>query len=431
MSTRKDREDTVSIFNSNRLLPAASAIALFVLVAISTEARASSRFWLRDDTSNGVRFGTGRLHTSLEFETRYDSFAGWERTGPEMEQVGDVVLHVKPRVELQVPSRTLRLEADAGLDYVGYTGAESGWTRRQSKLNANLGLNGVLNPDGDVSIELDERFVRSDRTTNLELGVLTISNRNDIFLGFDVRPGSGALSIRPKFINTLEFFEPRDEQDGLGIPSNVDRWNYMENTVGVDLGYRMTERTAVVFDTTVGFRNYEQEASQAFDTTNLRITAGFVGMVAPKVEVKANLGYGAQLVSDDALSDDAFGGVIGNAEIGYLASNRTTVHLGYRRDFRSSPTSYLHYSNDRGYLTGQWRLSREFGARMTLAYDSLRFSNDRVDEIFSIAIGPEYQPSDRIAVGATYGFLDRVSTTDAPSYVYDRNEFGAYVAVRY
>ena len=112
MSTRKDREDTVSIFNSNRLLPAASAIALFVLVAISTEARASSRFWLRDDTSNGVRFGTGRLHTSLEFETRYDSFAGWEQTGPEMEQVGDVVLHVKPRVELQVPSRTLRLEAE-------------------------------------------------------------------------------------------------------------------------------------------------------------------------------------------------------------------------------------------------------------------------------------------------------------------------------
>lgn len=424
-------EGIVSLASMRRVGRVASATALAALVSFAADAEASSRFWLRNDDSNGIRFGTGRLHTSLEFESRYDSFAGWEQADG-MEQVGDVVLHVKPRVELQVPSRTLRLAADAGLDYVGYTGAESSWTSRQSKLNANLGFNGVLNPEGDVSIELDERFVRSDRTTNLELGVLTISNRNDVFLGFDVTPGGGDFTLRPKFQNTVEFFEPRDLEgaDETGL-SNVDRWNYMENTVGLDLGYRLSDRTALVFDGTLGFRGYEQEISQDFDTRNLRLSAGFVGMVAPKVELKGNIGYGAQLVSEDALSDEAFGGVIGNAEIGYLASDRTKVHLGYRRDFRSSPTTSLYYSNDRGYLSGQWRLSREFGARMTLAYDSLRFSDDRVDEIFSLTLGPEYQPSDRIAVGATYGFLDRVSTTDSPSYAYDRNEFGAYVAVRY
>lgn len=411
------------------LIQAVSALALVALLGIATEAEASSRFWLRDDSSNGIRFGSGRLHASLEFESRYDSFAGWEQSGTEPEQVGDVVLHLKPRVELQVPSRTLRLAADAGLDYVGYTGAESSWTSRQSKLNANLGFNGLLNPEGDVSIELDERFVRSDRTTNLELGVLTISNRNDLFLGFDVRPGRGAFTVRPKYTNTIESFEPRDLEGGS--QTDVDRWNYMQNTIGLDLGYRLSNRSALVFDGSLGFRSYDQDVSQEFDTRNLRLSAGFVGMLSPKVEFKLNLGYGAQLVSNEELSDEAFGGFIGGAEIGYLVTDRTSMHLGYRRNFHSSPSSYLHYSNDRTYLTGQWQLSRQFGARATLAFDSLRFTEDRVDEIFSFTLGPEYQPSDRIAIGATYGYLDRSSTSELPSYVYDRNEFGAYVAVRY
>src|SRR5690606_41318958 len=134
---------------------------------------------------------------------------------------------------------------------------------------------------------------------------------------------------------------------------------------------------------------------------------------------------------EENLSDNAFGSVIGNAEVGYLPTERTRVALGYRRDFRSSPTTALHYSNDRGYLSGQWRLSREFGAKMTFAFDSIRFSDERVEDIVSFTLGPEYQPSERIAIGATYGFLDRVSSTDSPHYQYDRNELGAYVAVRY
>lgn len=412
-----------------RLVGLASLVAL---IAFATEAHAS-RFWLREDSSNGVRFGTGRLNAMVEFEGRYDSFAGWTQTGPDgNEQVGDMVLHVKPRVDLQIPSRVFRLEADAGVDYVGYTGVEADWTRRQSKLNASLGFSGVLNPDSDAAIQIDERFVRTDRTTNLELSVLTISNRNDVMLGVDLRPGGGALNVRPKFVNTVEFFEPRDvEGADVQGTSLVNRWNYMENTVGLDLGYRLTDRTAIVFDGNVGFRSYEQKVSQVYDTTNLRLLVGFVGMVSPRVEVKGNVGYGAQLIDDEGLSESAFSSVIGNAEVAYHADERTKVAIGYRRDFRSSPTSALHYSNDRGYLSGQWRFSREFGARLTFAFDSLRFSNDRVDEIVSFTLGPEYQPSDRIAVGATYGFLDRVSSTGSPYYQYDRNEFGAYVAVRY
>lgn len=430
----------MKFFQKGTALRAAGVAALVALVSYASDASAQSRFWLRDDSSNGLRFGTGRLHASVEIEGRYDSFAGWGGSHADgFEQVGDMVLHVKPQLELKVPSRSLALEADAGLDYVGYTGAEAGWTTEQSKLNANLGFNGVLNPESDFQIELDERFVRSDRTTNLELGVLTISNRNQVGLGFDVRPGGGALSLRPTFTNTVEFFEERDQQScepgvdcaGLVAPDNVNRWNYMQNTIGLDLGYRLSDRTAIVFNGSFGFRNYLEEASEEFDTQNLRLSAGFVGLVSPKVEFKANVGFGTQLVAEDAHSDNAFSGVIAGAEIAYLVSDRSKVQLGYRRDFHASPTTLLHYANDRGYLAAQWRFSREFGARATFAYDALSFPNDRKDEILSLTLGPEYQPSDRIAVGATYGFLDRVSSTNSPAYQYDRNEFGAYVAVRY
>jgi len=434
------REGVVRIFDKGTALRAAGVGLLVALVSYASAAGAQSRFWLRDDSSNGIRFGTGRLHTSLEFETRYDSFAGWGQSeSGGLEEVGDVVLHVKPRLELRVPSRTLALEGDAGLDYVGYTGAEQSWTSRQSKLNANLGFNGLWNPDGDFRIEIDERFVRSDRTTNYELGVLTISNRNQAELAFDVQPGGGALSLRPSFTNTVEFFEERFQEScppgidcqGQVEPVNVNRWNYMTNTIGLNVGYQLSDRSAIVVDGKLGIHNYLEEISQDFDTNNLRATLGFVGLVAPKLELRANVGYGAQLGVEEAHQDNAFSGLIGGAELGYRITDYTRVQVGYRRDFHSSPTQLLHYTNDRIYLAGQWRFIRDFGARLTLAYNMLGFPDDRSDEIFSLAIGPEYMPSDRIAIGASYGYLDRVSSTKSPAYEYARSEFGAYVAVRY
>lgn len=417
----------------------ASAGLVAAMLSLPMQA-AADRFWLRDDGNNGIRFGTGRLHSSIEVESRYDSFAGWGQTaavdGPE--KVGDLVLHVKPALRLDVPSKTLRLGANAGLDYVGYTGSVESWTSRQSKLNANLGLNAVLNPEGDYQFVVDERFVRSDRTTNLELGVLTISNRNDLGLAVDMTPGGGAWVVRPSYTNIIENFEPRDGsgcQPGQlcnpGDLSNVDAWNYMEHRAGLDIGWKLSPRSMLVLDTDFSVRNYSEAVSERFDNQSLRVVAGFVGMVAPRIEIKAKAGYGAQFASDEALEDEGFSGMIGHAEASYLYSEKTKFSLGYLHNFASSPTSSLHYTNDRGYLAGQWRLSREFGARATLAYDTLNFSNDRRDEIFSLTLGPEYQPNDMVAMGVTYGFMDRTSNTHLPTYEYDRNEFGAYVVVRY
>jgi hypothetical protein len=409
------------------------------LLSLPMQASAD-RFWLRDDGNNGIRFGTGRLHSSIEVESRYDSFAGWGQTaavdGPE--KVGDLVLHVKPALRLDVPAKTLRLGADAGIDYVGYTGSVESWTSKQSKLNANLGLNAVLNPEGDYQVEIDERFVRSDRTTNLELGVLTISNRNDVGLAFDMTPGGGAWVVRPSYTNTIETFEPRDggscEPGQLCSPANLDTvnaWNYMEHRAGLDLGWKLGSKSVLVLDTGFGVRNYSEAVSEKYDAQSLRVVAGYVGMVAPKIELKVKAGYGAQFASDAAFEDKAFSGMLGQAEASYLYTEKTKVSLGYLHTFSPSPTTSLHYTNDRGYLGGQWAFSREFGARATLAYDTLNFSDDRRDEIFSLTFGPEYQPNDMLAMGVTYGFMDRTSNTQLPHYEYDRNEFGAYVVVRY
>src|SRR5690606_7103074 len=91
----------------------ASAGLVAAMLSLPMQA-AADRFWLRDDGNNGIRFGTGRLHSSIEVESRYDSFAGWGQTaavdGPE--KVGDLVLHVKPALRLDVPSKTLRLGAN-------------------------------------------------------------------------------------------------------------------------------------------------------------------------------------------------------------------------------------------------------------------------------------------------------------------------------
>lgn len=407
---------------------AAGAIAS---LTVPMGASAADRFWLRDDSANGIRFGAGRLHSSIELETRYDSFAGWGQTAPAAdgpEKVGDMVVHLKPALKLEVPSRTFQIGAAAGLDYVGYTGAQESWTSKQSKLNADLGFKGVVNPEGNYRLELDERFVRSDRSSNLELGVLTISNRNDVGLGFQLAAGAGTWVFRPSYTNTVENFEARE---GETAGASVDRWNYMRHNIGLDIGWKATPKSAVVLETNFGVRNYSEAASETFDSQSLRVMAGYVGLVAPKIELKAKAGYGAQFASDEARKDEGFSGLLGQGEVGYLHSEKTKVSLGYVHGFSASPTTSLHYTNDRGYLSGVWALSREVGAKATFAYDTLRFSEGRRDEIFSLALGPEYQPNDMMALGANYGFMNRESNTHLPSYEYDRHEFGAYVALRY
>ncbi len=396
------------------------------LVAGSAHAQMST---VSTKGDNGIKVGSGRLHPLFGFETRYDSFVGLSETAVSpTDAASDLILHIKPGLELVIPSDTVEIGARFLLDYNAYTGATESWTSDLSKTRAAFDFNALINPKGDAKVGLVERFARSDLNTNLALPVLTISDRNDAGLHVELTPGGGALLIKPSYVNTYEHFEARDGDAG----SQVTRFDYMQHTAGLTLGYKLQPKTALLLDTSLAIRNFERGASQDFDTSNLRVMAGFAGMVAPRITILAKAGYGKQFEST-ALEGEGFASFIGQAEIGYLYSEDTQVKLGYARSFEPTPSAGLHYSDDRIYLDARTRMGQKLLLNAGISYDQLEFPEaaGRTDDLLGFRIGPDWEFNSVVTAGLSYAFTQRTSELEVAGMQYDRHEVGAHVVVYY
>ncbi|AKU91809.1 outer membrane beta-barrel protein [Vulgatibacter incomptus] len=405
-----------------------SIVAVATVVAAGA-AHAQTSVGTRSE--NGLRVGSGRLHPLFGFETRYDSYVGRSEKAVDAldskNGTGDLILHLRPGLELTIPSESVELGARLMIDYNAYTGAQESWTRDQSKTGVNFELNSLFNPKGNTKVGLDERFNRSDRTTNMELGTLTISDRNDLGVNVEVAPGGGALVIKPAYVNTYEHFEPKNG----GADESVSNHDYMQHTVGLNLGYKLSPISALVLDTGLSIRNFEREVAQNYDSTNIRVAAGFVGMVMPKIALVLKAGYGKQ--SSDLEDGKPYGGMIGQAEVGYLYSEQSQIRFGYARTFEPSASASLYYSDDRVYLNGQTRMAGQLLLKGGLSYDVLKFPADARgnDEQLGFQIGPDWEFSQLVTAGVSYGYTSRTTSAKLAGLEYDRHEIGAHVVVYY
>ena len=410
-------------FLRRALSPAAALLAL--LLTADAQAQMST---VSQRGDNGIKVGAGRLHPLFGFETRFDSYVGLSEqgtsTGGVPDGTGDLILHIRPGLELEVPSDTIQLGARFLLDYNAYTGMTEAWTSDLSRTAASFDLNALINPKGKVQVGLDERFARSDKITNLELGALTLSNRNDAGINVSILPGNGNLLIRPGYVNTYEHFEPRD-----GNPDpNVANHDYWQHNLGLNLGYKVLPESALVLDTSLAIRNYERTPSQQYDTQNLRVLGGFVGLVAPRISLLAKAGYGQQL---DSAGYDGF---LAHAELGYLYSAQTQVRLGYVRSFEPSPSAGLYYTDDRVYLDGSTRLGQKLRLNAGLSYDQINFpelSSRGTEDQIGFHIGPDWEFNSFLTAGISYALTSRTSARTVGGLDYDRHEVGAHVMVYY
>src|SRR5512137_3152465 len=90
---------------------------------------------------NGIRVGgnDGRLHPFLDMELRYDSNTAFFYT-PALANGGDLILHVRPGLSLNVPGETVVLDFKGALDWAQYFGVNDASTKDLSNLYANADL---------------------------------------------------------------------------------------------------------------------------------------------------------------------------------------------------------------------------------------------------------------------------------------------------
>lgn len=422
--------------NGNLHNLARAFVAAAALVTIPAGALAQAEIGAAaDQPQTGIKFGSGRLTPSFEFETRYDSMAGYvsDPGKEDLRAAGDVILHLKPGLHFVAPSESVELAARAVYDYNAYTGAEESELTDQSRSTMNLEAGALFNKEGDTRVEITDRFARSDRTSTLSLGAASISNRNDAALSVTTL-SKGAWSITPSYTFTYEGFEAisgSDTADKL-----LEQYDYTAHTGRVDVRYKVFAQSALLLDAAVGQRSYLAEDARGDDVGNARVTVGLDGKLTQKIGYLLKVGYGTQFgLPDDAA--EGFGSAIGGAELSWAPTLLSEVRAGYARGFEADPT-YQFYANDRVYLNVASALNTRLRVRAGVAYDIVSFGadDDREDTVFSANIGPEYAFNRWFIGGVSYGYTDRSTDGTANSALspfldYDRHEVAARVTFIY
>lgn len=418
--------------------------ALLVLVAVVWPVGAMAQA----QGDSGIKVGEGRLHPSLDVESRYDSALGYfpppgefptdPGTGTSNLQPspsGDFVLHVRPGLRFEQSSARMNLQASGHVDWV----RPMGWitptsTAAAERLEGLVSANLSLNPQAPVGLEVGEQLSRSDRTGNLVLGNGVLSLFNELRLAVPVRPGGGALELKPELAWAVERFTALGRQLPPGCPEGdascnpqlLDQANYHNLRAGLQGRWRFLPKTAVVLDTRFDYRLFDQ-APGAPSPAILRTSAGLAGLLTPKLALLIQPGWSWD-----------FGGTgvttfIGQFEATYHFSQTLSVRGGYHRALE--PVSVLSsVSDDRFLAEGRVMMGGRLTARGLAQVDLLNFAAaantpPRSDTLVRLDLGADYLLHKWVQAGA--GYLLTWRGSNAAGISFTRHELYLRVSVLY
>jgi hypothetical protein len=383
---------------------------------------------------NGLKVGEGRLHPTFDFETRFDSAAGYfpppGDSGPTVSDrlSPEAVLHIRPGLRLELPGSKVNLDLRGYADYVHFTGLLTPGSTSTSHMEGLADLKVSINRDAPVGVELSNHFERSDRTRSVAIGAGVLSLYNEVSLGMPLRPGGGAIEVVPRVFFGIERFKPLAGLFPVGCgslecdPTGVVNFDYNNLRAGLQGRWRFLPKTAVVVDGQFTYRNYSQGSTP--DALLMHATAGLAGLVSPKIAVTAKLGWG----QDFGMA--AGSALLAQLEGTYLLSHTATVKVGYSRTLEPVGAFGL-FRDDRAYLEAQTLLGGRLTVRGVSAFDYVSFQGTRRDTVFKLDVGPQYQFERWLIGGAGYLFGVRSSNEPGAGINFSRHEGYVRMTVTY
>lgn len=388
---------------------------------------------------NGIKIGEGRLHPFFDLELRFDSAAGFFAQGgaTTVTLQPELLAHIRPGLRLDVPADTWGLTLAGNVDYVYYTGVFTPGSQAGSRLEGSADLSASFNRRGPFEVRVGNHFARSDRTSNVALGVGVISMFNEAQVAVAIHPGGGALEITPKGAYIFELFNPVSLVPVTGCaggdptcdPTQVQTMNYHSLKFGLEGRWKFLPKTAVVLDSSFDIRNYFSAGASNAPALLLKASAGLAGLVTTKVALVAKLGWGYDFAGSGANTP------VAHVELNYALNETTRLKAGYLRNLEPVPAFGVH-GDDRGFVDARALL----GGRLTLhgsaAFDYLTFyaappRTGRTDMMFSMDLGPEYQFAPWLIGALDYVLAVRGSSQPAASTNFTRHEVYARITLTY
>jgi hypothetical protein len=374
---------------------------------------------------DGIRFGgsEGRLHPFVELEAHYDSNVFVNFVNDQAAAAGDMVLHVRPGLTLNVPGEMTSVEASAKLDLAQYLGLEDSGSKDLSKLYAEAALGITVNRTGLVGLELDNTFRRSDQPQALSLGAGVVSNYNALTVRVPWRPGGGALTFGLGGTWALEGYErflPGSLCAGGALcdTATLKDLGYNDVSGAADVRWRFLPRTSATFMAEY-FKRLPNKASAVPGVSNdpggYRVKAGVTGLVTTHLSATLEAGYGGTTGVTDT-----FGTWLASAQVKWLPTE--TVSEAYRHDLRVDPT--VQYELDTVRLEARQLVAGRYTLKAAAAYSRLGFRNGLGNTgIISITPAVEAELARWLRAELAYAYTDRASS-DAVNTLLTTTDYG-------
>jgi hypothetical protein len=392
---------------------------------------------------DGIRVGgaEGRLHPFVELELRYDSNVAYFMDVPGTTSApGDLILHVRPGLQLSVPGETVAVELRAVLDWAQYMGSKDSRTSELSNLYANATLGVGFNRKGQVGLEIDESYARSDQANVYSIAAGVVSNYNKLTLGMPWRPGGGAMTATLSGDWTVESFDAFKSVTYCSATSTNPFCNsaYLSdlgyNNIGLAAGlnWKFLPKTAALLDLS-WFDRIPNSNLYSIAGTGLRAQAGVTGLVTAHLAATLKAGYGTTLgLSLDAAASPQpdlsnFGTWLALASLEWIPTTFTNLKLTFNRDLGVDPgTTWALYTNTHVTLEGKSKLNSLLGVSLTgdLALLGYRDAASTTSQVVTVKPAVQADLNRWLMLELAYQFTDRTThlAVPPPGWKYTKQE---------
>ena len=389
---------------------------------------------------DGIRIGgaEGRLHPFVELELRYDSNVAYFMDVPgTTSSTGDLILHVRPGLQLSVPGDNVAVELRAMLDWAQYMGTKDTRTKELSKLYANASLGVGFNRKGQLGLEIDESYARSDQSNGYSIAAGVVSNYNKLTLGVPWRPGGGAMTATLSGDWTVESFDAFESATYCSVAgnpycnsANLSDLGYNNIGLAAGLNWKFLPKTSALLDVS-WFNRIPNSTLRSIGGTGLRAQAGVSGLITAHLAATLKAGYGTTL---DLKLDPAVGPApssfrtwLATAQVEWLPSDFSTLKATFNHDIGMDPGStWALYGVSHFSIDGKSKFNSVISAALFLDFAMIDYQDASTTASRVLTIRPSVQADLNrwLMLELAYQYTDRSTdlASPPPGWQYSRQE---------
>ncbi|MBT6431460.1 MAG: hypothetical protein HOK97_07920 [Deltaproteobacteria bacterium] len=333
---------------------------------------------------NGILIGDARLHPFLDFHTNFVSNPNRASTGGQ----SDLALTVRPGFNLELTGSGTELFFTTNAGYKHYLGLNdqdnSAVTSNLSRLNVGAALEAKFLKQGSLPLNLKIEFLHDETPRNQTLNQKLTHNMISSNLGFDAKPGGGALKFTLNYKPSIDLYPEADEAltTHRHVASFKTLWKFLPKTAT----FFETSFDALMYlsDTPVLSVDNTDDTSTTTvvnqDIQFFNVYTGLTGSITEKFRVLLRLGYGQALLTETQLAtgESNPAGFLGQVDLKFKSSNNIVIGAGFNRTL-SGAALYKYMIDNNIYLSSKATLARRWGFSVKGSVSMLEYGKLSID----------------------------------------------------